>query len=329
MGASRSLPSRGGAAGFRFFLYAVLAVLLMFFDQRGGWLETARSGLGAVAYPIQLAVSSPAAAWKWVQESAATRAQLQSENTQLHARLHQLELRSMRFDALLRENAQLRALRTALPPVAEKYLLAEVVSVELNPLRQRLLINRGAQNGVFKGQAVLAAGGVLGQTFRVSPWSAEVILATDPEHAIPVRVERSGVRTIAVGTGSAGALTLPYLPVNADVAAGDVLLTSGLGGVFPEGYPVAVVQDVKRDPAQALAQVRAKPLAQIERDREVMLVWFHPGHPAAPWSEATALQGDAALAIRPQAAPPAPPRTSTPPAAAPPPVAPPAPGENE
>lgn len=312
-GSARSLPSRGGAVGFRFFLYAILAVVLMFLDQRGSWLESARAYLAAAAYPIQLAVNSPSAAWHWVQSTFEARAALQSENARLRERLRRLELKTMRFDALQRENAELRALKSRLPAVAERWLLAEVVSVELSPLRQRLLINRGANNGVFKGQAVLAAGGLLGQTLRVGPWSSEIILATDPEHALPVQVLRNGLRTIAVGSGSARLLTLPYLPVSSDVVVGDVLVTSGLGGIFPQGYPVAEVKEVRRDAAQSLAVVSAEPLARIDREREVLLVWFRAGHPAAPWAEAPA--GDPSLAAQPQ---PAPRPASKPPAAAPP-----------
>ena len=132
------------------------------------------------------------------------------------------------------------------------------------------------------------ARGLLGQTVRVGPWSAEVILITDPEHAVPVQLVRNGLRSIAVGAGNSGELLLPYLPVNSDVKPGDVLVTSGLGGVFPAGYPVAVVTGIKRDPVLLLAQVRARPLATLERDREVMLVWFDPKHPAAPATAAAA-----------------------------------------
>jgi rod shape-determining protein MreC len=129
---------------------------------------------------------------------------------------------------------------------------------------------------------VLDDKGLIGQTTHIGPWSAEVILITDPEHAVPVRVERTGLRTIAVGAGDATSLALPYLPGNADIRAGDLLVTSGLGGVFPEGYPVARVTEVHRDAVQPLAQVRAAPLAHIDTDTEVMLVWFRSGHPAAP-----------------------------------------------
>jgi len=254
----------------------------MFLDQRRGWLEQARYYLSAAAYPLQLAVSSPTAAWRWFEESVETRQALRAENEALRAQERALEMRSLRFEALSRENGELRGLRGALPAVADHWLVAEIVNVEVNSLQQRVLINRGARNGVFKGQAVMDSAGLLGQTIHVGPWSAEVILITDPEHALPVQIERTGVRTIAVGTGDTQSLALPYLPANADVAPGDLLVTSGLGGVFPQGYPVARVVEVRRDAVQPLAQIQAKPLAQLDKLREVMLVWFRPDHPAGP-----------------------------------------------
>jgi rod shape-determining protein MreC len=269
-------------------VYAALSIACMFLDQRGGWLERARFALQAAAYPLQLAVNSPSAAWEWLAETFESRATLQEENAALKQAKRELELRALRFEALARENAQLRGLKDALPPVAERWLPAEVVSVELNSLKQRLLINRGATNGVFRGQSVLTDDGLLGQTTRVGPWSAEIILVTDPEHAVPVQVERTGLRTIAVGAGSASALALPYLPANTDIKEGDLLLTSGLGGVFPAGYPVARVAEVQRGPEQPFAYVRAAPLASLDADREVMLVWFREGHPAAPAPGSTA-----------------------------------------
>ncbi len=285
---SRS-QARGPSPGFRFTLYAILSIVVMFLDQRHGWLEQARFVLQAAVYPIQLAVSSPSAAWNWMHESFETRDALRAENTRLKGQQRDLELRSMRYEALARENGELRGLRDALPPVAERWLAAEVVNIQLNSLRQRVLINRGTTNGVFKAQAVLDSKGLIGQTTHVGPWSAEVILITDPEHAVPVEIERTGLRTIAVGAGDAVSLALPYLPGNADIKAGDLLVTSGLGGVFPAGYPVAGVTEVHRDAVQPLAQVRAMPFAEVDTDSEVMLVWFREDHPAAP---AVATTGD-------------------------------------
>lgn len=277
----------------------------MFLDQRGNWLEYARYGLSAAAYPIQLAVNSPSAAWDWLRESFATREALRTQNAALSARNRALELRTLRMDALQAENAQLRALRAALPDVAMKWLPAEVMSIELSTLRQRVIVNKGATSGVFKGQAVLASGGLMGQVLRAGPWSSEVILITDPEHAVPVQVLRSGLRTIAVGQGNEGVMTLPFLPVNSDIKVDDLLVTSGLGGVFPAGYPVARVIDVGRDPGQPLAQVHAQPLASIDRDREVTFVWFRPGHPAAP-APLAEQPPPPGMAGAPQAAPPRP-----------------------
>lgn len=302
--ANRSLASRGPSPGFRFALYAIMSVTLMFLDQRGEWLRDVRYVLQAAAYPIQLAVSSPSAAFRWMSESFQTRDALRAENAQLLTRQRQLEIRTARYDALARENAELRGLRDALPPVADKWLVAEVVNVQPNSLRQSVLLNRGTRNGVFKSQAVLDDYGLIGQTTHVGPWSAEVILITDPEHEVPVEIERTGMRTIAAGTGTG--LALPYLPANADVKTGDLLITSGLGGVFPQGYPVARVTGVQRDAVQPLAQVRAQPLARMDRVREVMLVWFREAHPAAPGSTTGADLATGDAKAQPQAAPPKP-----------------------
>lgn len=279
---TRSLAGRGPAYGFRFFVYAVVSIVLMFYDQRGGWLETVRSGLSAAAYPFQLAVNSPSAAWRWTRENFADRERLQVENLALREQLRIAQVRALRFEALETENAQLRKLSAQIPPLIDKTLAGEVVGVELSALRQRLLINRGIANGVAKSQAVITGDGILGQALRVSPWSSEIILITDSEHALPVQVQRSGMRTIAVGVGKSNLLNLPYVPLNADVRAGDLLITSGLGGVFPYGVPVAKVLEVSRDPSKPLAQITAEPLAKIDSDRQVLFVWFTPGHPAAP-----------------------------------------------
>lgn len=306
--AGRPLQGRDGAAGFRFTVYAALAVVIMYLDQRQHYLERLRYVLQAAAYPVQLAVNSPPAAWSSIRRSFEGRDQLQAENASLKARQRDLELRSMRYEDLARENAELRGLRAALPPVADRWLPAEIVNVQLSSLRQRLLIDRGAVNGVFKAQAVLDDRGLIGQTTNVGPWSAEVILITDPEHGTPVRIERTGLRTIAVGAGDATSLALPYLPANADIKQGDLLVTSGLGGVFPHGYPVARVTEVHREAVQPLAQVRAAPLAHIGTDSEVMLVWFRPDHPAAPAPQTATVNGVKAgnAALQPQAAPPRP-----------------------
>jgi rod shape-determining protein MreC len=289
-GGSRSLGGRGPSFGFRFFCYALLSVVLMFYDKRGGWLDTARYGLQAAIYPLQLAVNSPSAAWRWLEESFTTREKLQSEIDVLRGQLREQQLATLRQAALEAENATLRGLTEAFPDVIAKRLIGEVISVEVSTLRQRMVVNRGGNHGVFRSQPVITGAGVLGQVIRTGPFSSEVILVTDAEHALPVQVLRSGVRTIALGTGRATSLELPYVPQNYDVQDGDVLVTSGLGRVFPYGLPVARVVKVEKDSTQPLARILAVPLANMESDREVLFIWSHPDHPAAPAS-------DAALAV--------------------------------
>ncbi len=312
---TRSLGGRGPSFGFRFFCYALLSVVLMWYDRRGGWLDTARYGLQATIYPLQLAVNSPSAAWRWMQESFTTRETLQKEVEKLRTELRDQQLMNLRQAALESENATLRGLTNTLPEVIEKRLVGEVINVEVSTLRQRLLVNRGGTNGVYRQQPVITGDGVLGQVYRIGPFSSEIILITDSEHGLPVQVLRSGVRTIALGTGRASALELPYVPLNADVQVGDLLITSGLDGVFPYGLPVAKITKVQRDPTQPLAQIFAAPLARIEADREVLFIWARPGHPAAPATPAALAIENAAPVL--PAKQPAKPATRKPPAVAP------------
>jgi len=283
---SRSFGGRGPSFGFRFFCYAILSVVLMFYDRRGqeqgrGWLDTARYGLQAAIYPLQLAVNSPSAAWRWLEESFTTRETLRAEVDQLREDLRIQKLVTLRQAALEQENARLRGLNALLPNVIDKRLVGEVINAEYTQLRQRLLVNRGGTHGVFKGQPVVTGDGVLGQVFRTGPFSSEIILITDAEHGLPVQVVRSGVRTTALGTGFSTSLELPFVPHNYDVKVGDLLVTSGLDQKFPFGLPVARVTKVERDPKQPLAQIYAVPLAGIESDREVLFIWQRTDHPAA------------------------------------------------
>ncbi len=302
---TRTLGGRGPSFGFRFFCYAVVSVVLMFYDRRGGWLDTARYGLQAAIYPLQLAVNSPSAAWRWMQESFTTREALRQEVDSLRSELRDQQLMTLRQAALESENATLRGLNTALPEVIEKRLIGEVINVEVSTLRQRLLVNRGGTNGVYRQQPVITGNGVLGQVYRLGPFSSEIILITDSEHGLPVQDLRSGVRTIALGTGRANALELPYVPQNYDVQVGDVLVTSGLDGVFPFGLPVARITRIQRDPTQPLAQMFAAPLAKIESDREVLFIWARKGHPAAP-ADSAALEVEAPKPAEPPAPKPKP-----------------------
>ena len=280
---SRPIYGRGPSPGLRFFLYALLSLGLLYIDQRAGWSDRLRYGLQAAAYPLQVAIHSPAAVWQSLRGGLATRGTLQSENEQLRGQVRSLELAQLRSQALEQENASLRGLHDALPPLVTHWLVAEVIGSESALLRQRLIINKGAHDGVHPNQAVVDGNGVMGQVMHVGPFSAEVILITDAEHALPVQVVRNQLRTIAVGSGS-GELLLKFLAVNSDVQGGDLLVSSGLGGVFPAGFPVARITGVRREANQLLALVRAEPLARLQSTREVMLLDFDAHHPASPAS---------------------------------------------
>ena len=253
----------------------------MYIDQRKGWLESARYSLQAAAYPVQVAANSPSTAWFALRDWLRSRNAMQLEVERLRLANKLLALRALRVETLERDNSRLQELKQQMPPLIERWQPAQIIASELSSLRQRLVVARGARDGAFKAQAVLGVGGVLGQTLRVGPFSSEVLLLTDPEHAMPVMITRNGLRTIAIGGGARDALSLPYLQAQSDVLVGDQLVSSGLGGVYPAGFPVATVTRVRRDGASALAIIDARMAAPVDRDREVALVWFAAANAAA------------------------------------------------
>jgi len=270
----RPLLLGGPALGLRLIVLAAMAAGLMVADHRQHHLAVIRDGVAALAYPIQWAVQAPLQAWASMRESFATKTRVEAESVKLAADNLVLRLKLLRFESLEQENRRLRAVRESSARLVQRSLVAEIVRVDLDPFRQRVLINKGTRADVFRGQAAIDANGILGQVTRVGPYSAEIILISDPEHAIPVQVNRTGARSIALGTGRSGLLSLPYLPQNTDVIVGDLLVSSGLGGVYPPGYPVGKVTAVTRDSGQPLLEVEAEPLAGLDRDPEVLLVWF-------------------------------------------------------
>lgn len=255
----------------------MLSIVLMTLDRRSNYLETGREWLSRGLNPFYLAIQAPLDAWNWVTESVSDRESLRAQNEQLDRELRQARVRLLQFEALSEENRRLRAIRSASEGIADRSLIAEIMRVSLDPLRHRVRINKGADDGVFKGQPVLDAFGIVGQVARVDPYGAEVILISDPEHATPVQVNRNGIRSIAVGTGDMGKLSLSFLTVEADIKVDDLLVSSGLDEIFPQGYPVARVSKVERDPAATFAIVEARPLAQLDRAREVVLLFERPG----------------------------------------------------
>ena len=292
MVAFRNTDASGRMSGLllRCVLYCLLALGLIIFDKRYDHLGEIRRFLSVVAYPVQAAVASPFEGWAWFRQSVSSRETLRADKAKLEAELRLANFRLQRYEALEAEAQRLRALRANTAEVATRFVVGDIMDLDIDAFRERVLVDKGARDGVFVGQAVLDAGGVFGQVARVEQLTSEVILVSDASHAIPVQVNRNGLRTIAVGTGDMSRLKLPYLSTSADVVAGDLLVTSGLGGGFPAGYPVGTVAEVKRDPAQSLADVEVRPAAALDRSREVMFVWPKPDAPAQPAAQAAAPQ---------------------------------------
>lgn len=251
----------------------ILSILLMVMDHRFQQTEALRSALTVLTYPIQYLAETPSNISRWVTETLRTRSDLQSSNHSLYKENLKLKARLQQIEALQAENERLQDLLGSAYKIGNRVLVAELSAMDLDPFRQQIVIDKGSRSGVFDGQAVLDAHAVMGQVIHVSPLNATVLLITDVKHALPVQVLRNGLRTIAVGSGRIDQLDMPYLPNNADIRMDDLLVTSGLGGKFPPGYPVAKVIEVKRQPGKPFATVLARPLAQLDHTREALLVW--------------------------------------------------------
>jgi rod shape-determining protein MreC len=275
---SRPIIGRGPPLGASLFFLGILSVVIMVMDHRFGYLDTARNWMGAAANPLYTLVQAPADLWSWITGSFADRSRLRTENAALYEELRVARIKLLQFESLNEENRRLRGIRSASEGIGERTLIAEIIHVEVDPFRHRVRLNKGSDDGVFKGQPVLDAFGIVGQIASVDRYTSIMILISDSQHAIPVQVNRNGIRSIAAGTGDMNRLTLPYLTVESDVKPGDLLVSSGLDDIFPAGYPVARVTRVERNPAETFALVEAKPLAQLDRDREVLLLWV--GRPA-------------------------------------------------
>lgn len=254
-------------------LLVLASILLMTLDHKQHHLENVRSGLQVVVYPIRYLVNLPVDVGRWISESLASRQHLLEDNASLHTENTLLQARLQKFADLEAENRRLRSLLDSSFKVVDRVLIAELYRVDLDPYKHLIVLNKGSNNGVYVDQPILDAHGVMGQIIQVGPFTSTARLITDPSHVLPVQINRNGLRTIAVGTGNLQRLELPYLPNNADIQAGDLVVTSGLGRVYPPGYPVATVVSVTQDPGSEFAHVEAQPLARLDRSREVLLVW--------------------------------------------------------
>ena len=277
-----SLFRRRPSLALRLLLAVLAALLLLFLDQRGPRLVPLRGALLTVLHPVQQVIDLPFRAWAWGADNLRERAALRAETSTLREQNLRLQLRVQTLDALQAENHRLQALLDSLArtPQPLRALIASTVKIGLDPYIGQIEIDKGSLQGVFTGQPVLDADGVVGQVLHVAAQTSQVLLITDARHAIPVKSVRSGVRAIAVGRGPIGALDLPYLPNHVDLEVGDVLVTSGLDDVFPPDLPVAVVSSVNRIGEGEFAEIQATPRGRLDRIQEVLLVWPPAASPA-------------------------------------------------
>ncbi|MCJ0826820.1 rod shape-determining protein MreC [Luteimonas sp. 50] len=289
----------GDVAGtLRLLAYLALAIALVVLDHRGGWLAQVRARAELATQPLWWLAGLPGRIGDNVRDDAATRNRLAHENGVLRNALLISGARLARLQTAAAENARLRGLLGATPRGGLDVQLAPILDIDLDPTRQRLVLDAGSRDGVQVGQSVIDAGGLVGQIIAVKPGTATVLLLTDPDHAVPVMVARTGVRLVAYGKGRSDQLQLANIPLSSDVKVGDAIVTSGLGGRFPAGFPVGTVAALQPDDSRAFLVGDLQPAAQLDRGRDVLLLRQQaaPAAPAAAIGTAAAGQPAAAAA---------------------------------
>ena len=257
----------------RLIMLSILSLALMMLDHRGHHLEKIRAGLNTLAYPIQLIAATPAYVGQGIADFFTTRGTLRADNEKLLAERQMLLAKLQQFEALEEENSRLRRMLGSAAQVADKALAAELIEVSSEPFTRKIVVAKGSQDGVYVGQSVIDAHGIMGQITQVASHVSRVTLITDAGHAIPVLDNRSGLRMLVFGTGDPDNLKIPYLTASSDIKEGDLLVSSGMGGTFPPGYPVAQVGKIVNDPNEAFLSITAKPAAQLNHGKQVLLIW--------------------------------------------------------
>ena len=315
--AGPATPRSSDVAGtLRLLAYLAISVALIVMDHRGDWLAQVRGHASVAMQPLWWLAGLPSRMGESLRDDAATRTRLAEENRVLRNELLLAAARQARLQVEAEENTRLRGLLGAAERGGHEVQLAPILDVDLDPTRQRLMLNAGTASGVRRGQAVIDAGGLVGQVIEATPTTATVLLLTDPDHAVPVAVARTGVRLIIYGTGRSDVLELRNVPLSSDVRPGDVLITSGLGGRFPPGFPVGTIATLRPDDSRAFLVGDVDAAAQLDRGRDVLLLRREAAAPAlatpAPAADAADAAQDAAQDVAP-----APAQSAAPDAAAP------------
>lgn len=280
-----SLSPRGPGLGVKLTFFVALSILLMVAENRGSQqLEPARQWLSWALTPIMWLAASPAEMADGV-DHFRSRESLLRDNRDLHERLLKQDARLLRLESLEAENIRIRELLASSSSLEDRVLIAEILATSQDPYRHQIVLNKGGRDGVYRGQALVDAEGIMGQVVQVNPGSAVALLITDPDHGIPVEINRTGLQTIALGRGDGHSLSLPYLPGNADVKVGDLLVTSGLGGRFPAGYPVGTIHELKHAGGESFMEAIAYPKAKLNQGRQALLVWSERAVPSSGTEE--------------------------------------------
>ncbi|MER8324201.1 rod shape-determining protein MreC [Acinetobacter baumannii] len=266
---SRQPPS------FRSFIIAVITCLVvLFFDWRMPYvIQPARDVLYAAYNPIYALASYPVLSREWLNQQTKSETQLRRENTAMQAELLQAQVRLQKLSELSAENTRLRGLLDTPLIIDGRMEIAEVIGTDADPLRHIIIINRGAMDHLKVGQTVLDDKGIMGQITNVYPHSSRVMLLSDKEHSLSVRLERTGMRAIVSGTGDLGRLKMEYVPTSANIQVGDKVLSSGLGEHFPAGYAVGTVAKIRRHNSGEFAEIDVTPAAQLATGHHVVVLF--------------------------------------------------------
>jgi rod shape-determining protein MreC len=283
-----SLFAEGAVGTARLIAYLTLAMIVMVIDHRGNYLQGARAMFGTLVEPAYRIAALPSDVARAGRLAVATQSQLVDENQSLKEALLLAQVRLNRMSALAAQNDRLKKLLDVQKELGLGVKLARLIDIDLDPFRHRIVLDAGAAQSITVGQPVLDAFGVVGQIVEVLPTTSVALLITDPTHAIPVMVRRTGLRTIAYGTGSIDRLQLPNIPISADIKVGDALVTSGLGGRFPAGFPVGEILDLRNDENGMFAAAIARPAAALDRSGEVLLLQDLPQPMGPPAPDETA-----------------------------------------
>jgi rod shape-determining protein MreC len=277
---------QGYRASTRLVFFVSLSLLLMFVDARYRYMESARSLISVLVYPVQQLALLPSRVLQGASDFLSAQSGLVADNARLRQWREQDALQMQRLKALQAENAELRALLALRQGERQDVVLAGIVYAERDVFRRRVVLDKGAQAGIEPGRVVVDAVGVVGQVTRVYPFLSEVTLVTDKDQSVPVQVLRNGYRTVAFGSGDTSQLSLRYTPVSADIKEGDELVTSGIDGIYPAGLPVARVARIERDPAYPFARILCQPIAGVDHHRHLMILSALASQPPRPEPEA-------------------------------------------